>query len=122
MKNNNLIAYKENLFTKIANFFKNIFFRTSRVESEDVNISPSYNSNEKGSFIENIAVREDEEENRLKALKLQYDNDELDEKDVSDEDTEKLIEMYEKETEQLNAETLRIKQHIAQMLKELKQA
>ncbi len=122
MKNNNLIAYKENFFTKIANFFKNIFFSSSKAELEDANISPSYNSNEKEDFIENIVVREDKEEKRLKTLQLQYDNEELDEEDISDEDMEKLIEMYEKETEQLNAETLRIKEHIAQMLKELKQA
>ena len=45
--------------------------------------------------------------------------DEVDE-DISDEDIDKLIKMYEKETEELNADTEKRKIHIAQMLKELK--
>ena len=35
---------------------------------------------------------------------------------------DKIIEMYEKETEKLNNETEKIKIHISQMLKELKQS
>ena len=33
---------------------------------------------------------------------MKYDNGEIDEEDISDEDMDKLIEMYEKETEELN--------------------
>ena len=51
---------------------------------------------------------------------MQYDNGEIDEEDISDEDMNKLIEMYERETEELNDETEKIKIHISQMLKELK--
>ena len=51
---------------------------------------------------------------------MQYDNGEIDEEDISEEDIDKLCEMYEKETEELNNETQKIKIHIAQMLKELK--
>ena len=57
---------------------------------------------------------------RLKILQIQYDNGEIDEDDISDEDMDKLIEMYEKETEELNIDTERRKKHITQMLKELK--
>ena len=39
---------------------------------------------------------------------------------LSEEDVEKLCELYKKETEELNADTERRKNHIAQMLKELK--
>ena len=52
---------------------------------------------------------------------MQYDNGEIDEEDISDDDMDKLIEMYEKETEELNGETENIKIHIAKMLNELKQ-
>ena len=61
-----------------------------------------------------------QEEIRLKNLKLQYDNGEIDEEDISSEDMDKLTKMYENETEMLNADTERRKNHISQMLKELK--
>ena len=41
---------------------------------------------------------------------------------MSDEDVDKLCKLYEKETDELNADTERRKNHIAQMLKELKNA
>ena len=120
MKNNKLIPYKENIFTKISNFFKNLFFRKKEITLEDSDEKPSYNEEQKNSFIENIKIKETEEEKRLKTLKMQYDNGEIDEEDILDEDIDKLIKMYEKETEELNADTEKRKIHIAQMLKELK--
>ena len=76
-------------------------------------------------------ISKDEEEailgNILHGLKRrlkQYERKKLeeveDEEDISDEDMDKLIEMYEKETEELNIDTERRKKHITQMLKELK--
>lgn len=120
MKNNKLITYKENIFTKISNFIKKIFFRKRETFTESVDESPICNNQYKENFIENIQIKENEETKRLKILQLKYDNGEIDEEDISDEDMDKLIEMYEKETEELNADTERRKNHIAQMLKELK--
>jgi len=120
MKNNNLITYKENIFTKISNFFKKLFFRKKEVSTESIDEAFIYNNQHKENFIENIAIKEDAEEKRLKILQLQYDNGEIDEEDISEEDMDKLIEMYQKETEELKADTERRKIHIAKMLKELK--
>lgn len=120
MRNNKLITYKENIFTKISNFFKKIFFRKKKDAIESINEIPVYNNQYKENFIENIQIKEDEEEKRLKILQLQYDNGEIDEEDISEEDMDKLIIMYEQETEELNTDTERRKKHIAQMLKELK--
>lgn len=120
MKNNKLITYKENIFTKISNFLKKIFFRKKKDAIESINEVPVYNNQYKENFIKNIQIKENEEEKRLKTLQLQYDNGEIDEADIAEEDTDKIIEMYEKETEELNKETEKIKNHIAQMLKELK--
>ena len=53
-------------------------------------------------------------------MQLQYDNGDIEEDDISEEDIEKICEMYEKETEELNADTEKRKIHIAYMLKELK--
>ena len=120
MKNNKLIPYQENIFTKISNFFKNIFFRKKEAVLTNIDEPLIYHKEQKNSFIENIEIKETEEEKRLKTLKMQYDNGEIDEEDILDEDIDKLVKMYEKETEELNADTERRKIHIAQMLKELK--
>ena len=120
MKNNKLISYKENIFTKISNFFKKLFFRKKKYITEYINETLIYNKHCKENFIDNILIKEDEEQKRLKTLQLQYDNGEIDEDDISEEDIDKLIEMYEKETEELNVDTENIKIHISHMLKELK--
>ena len=122
MMNNKLIPYKESIFTKISNFFKKLFSRKKEYIEESADEKSIYNIQQKENFVENIVIKENEEEKRLKELQLQYDNGEIDEEDISDEDMDKLIEMYEKETEELNAETEKIKIHISQMLKELKKS
>lgn len=120
MKNNKLIKYKENVFTKIFNFFKKIFSKKKlSVNKEDVDETIKEEKN-KSDFLEDIQIKEDKEERRLKKLQLLYDNGEIDEDDLSESDIEKLVALYEKETEDLNADTERRKNHIAQMLKELK--
>lgn len=120
MMNNKLIPYKENIFTKISNFLKKIFFRKKEYIEECVEENLIYNIQQKENFVENIVIKENEEEKRLKELQLQYDNGEIDEEDILDEDMDRLIEMYETETEELNNETEKIKIHISKMLKELK--
>ncbi len=117
---NKIIPYKENAFTRLSNFFKKLVFRKKKETSKSINELPIYNNQCKEDFIDNILIKEDEEEKRLKILQWQYDNGEIDEEDISDEDMDKLIEMYQKETEELNSETESIKIHISQMLKELK--
>ena len=59
--------------------------------------------------MENIRVNENEEEERLKRLKKLYDNRELKEKNISNEDIDKLIKMYDKEIEELRFDTARRK-------------
>lgn len=120
MKSNKLITYKENIFTKISNFLKKLFFKEKNISIQESNQKEIQNKQSKEIFINNIKIKENEEEKRLKKLQLQYDNGEIDEEDISEEDMDKLIEMYEKETEELNADTERRKNHIIQMLKELK--
>lgn len=115
-----LIKHKENIFNKIFNFIKKIFFNkklnTEKNSSENAIIKEK--DNEK--FLNNIQIKENEEDRRLKKLKLQYDNGEIDEDDISDEDIDKLIALYKKETDELNKDTLKRKIHIEKMLKEIK--
>ena len=120
MMNNKLIPYKENIFKKISNFFKKLFSRKKEYIEESVGEKTIYDIQQKENFVGNIVIKENQEEKRLKELQQQYDKGEIDEEDISEEDMDKLIEMYEKETEELNNETEKIKNHISQMLKELK--
>ncbi len=115
MKNNKLIIYKNNIFTKIAEFFKKIFSKKKILQSKNENISNDI----RDSFIESIQIKKDKEKLRLCKLKQQYDNGEIDEDDIPDEDVEKLVELYEEETDKLKADTEKIKNHIRQMLKQL---
>lgn len=120
MRNNKLILYKEDFFTRISNFFKRIFFRKQKSLAENIEEKATYNNKSKEVFLKNIQIEQNEEEKRLKKLQLQYDNGEIDEDDISDDDADKLIELYKKETFELNADTEKRKNHIAKMLKELK--
>ena len=115
MKNNKLIIYKNNIFIKIAEFFLKLFSRKKILQSKNENIS----NDTRDSFIESIQIKKDKEKLRLCRLKQQYDNGEIDEDDIPDEDVEKIVELYEKETEKLKADTEKIKNHIRQMLKQL---
>ena len=71
-------------------------------------------------FFENIQIKDNSEERKIKSLQIQYDNGEIDEDDLSEDDVNKIIKLYEEETEQLNQDTLQRKIHIQNMLKELK--
>ena len=91
MTKNELIPYKENIFTKISNFFKKLFFRKKEVRESESNENNIYKKQLKEDFIESIAIKENEEEKRLKELKHQYDNGEINEEDILEKDIDKLI-------------------------------
>ena len=134
MKEDKLIPYKENIFTKISQFFKKLFFRKKKENLNNIDEKLITDKKQNENFAENTVIKENEEirrlkelrlqaeqrlkqlqmqeEIRLKNLKLQYDNGEIDEEDISSEDMDKLTKMYENETEMLNADTERRKNHI----------
>ena len=120
MKNNKLIKHKENIFIKMFNFIKKIFFVKKESVGENVIEKIVSNEKENDSFFENIQFKKDGEEIRLMKLKLQYDNGEIEEEDILEEDINKLVALYKKETEELNEDTLKRKKHIEKMLKEMK--
>ncbi len=117
-KNNQLIEYKPNIFYKLKELFKKIFFIKKSPEKEEIEVNAiSQKSNE--DFIESIVVKQDKEKQRLLNLKLKYDNDIISIKDISEKDIDLLIELYNEETEELNRDTMYRKNHIRKMLDEL---
>lgn len=120
MKNNKLIVYKENILVKIHNFIKRLMGKNKVSSDKEFNENKSISNIPSNVFLENIQIKDNSEKKRIKKLQLQYDNGEIDEDDLSEEDVNKIIKLYEEETEQLNQDTLRRKIHIQNMLKELK--
>ena len=108
--NNEMIQYKQTIFSKLKRFLKKIFFKEENKMGEN---ELKYKEN----FLKNFIVKENEEEKRLKELKKLYDNKELAEEKISNEDIDKLIEMYDKEIEELRSNTEMRKNRIEQILK-----
>ncbi len=77
-------------------------------------------SNNRESFLDSIRVTQDEELIRLKELKRKYDDEEITEENISEEDAEKLIELYEIEIKNIKNETNNAKERMKKELAELK--
>lgn len=120
MKNNKLIVYKENILVKIRNFIKRLMGKNKVSSDKEFNENQSISNITSNVFFENIQIKDNSEERKIKSLQIQYDNGEIDEDDLSEDDVNKIIKLYEEETEQLNQDTLQRKIHIQNMLKELK--
>lgn len=74
----------------------------------------------KESFLQSIRVEPDKERLRLLELKRKYDNEEISELDISEEDIMKMADLYEEEINSIEAKTNKAKSRIKCMLKELK--
>lgn len=100
--NKELIQHRETILSKLKRFLKNFF---SKEENKIIVNKVKYNED----FKKQLIIKENEDEKRLKKLKKLYDNRELDEKNISNEDIDKLIEMYNKEIHELRVDTQRRK-------------
>lgn len=107
--NKELIEYHETMFSKIKKFFKRFLFR--KKEKNIVN-EIKHNNN----FLEKIIINESTEEKRLRQLKKLYDVGDVKERDITNEDIDKLIEMYDKEIEELREDTEKRKNNIKQII------
>ncbi len=112
---NSMIPYKEGIFNKIYRFFKKLFRKNVEVKKEII-IPKEINS-----FKEKIVIKEDEERKRLLELRAKWENGEIEADDISDEDIDKIVEIYNEETRKIEEETQFIKENISKMLNELKQ-
>lgn len=77
---------------------------------------------DKKSFLQSIRIEPDRELLRLLDLKRKYDNGEISELDISEEDIIKIADLYEEEINTIEAETNRTKCRIKRMLKALKKS
>ncbi len=103
MSNNSLIPVNESIFSKIKNFFKNLFGQQI-VENYELNTSENIVENEQkvrnSIFAENIKVEETEEQKLLKLQRLIREK-RISENDLSVEEKNKLRKLYDSQIEDL---------------------
>ena len=121
MKKNNkqLIKYKERIFSIIKKIFL-IFFKKENKDTRKIIDSSDNELSKENQFLKDISRDEMKEKERILNLKLLYDNGQLDPYEISDEDIQKIIYLYEDETKNLNCDTEKRLTRIEKMLKESK--
>ena len=119
MNNNN------GIFNKIINFIKQIFLGNNKkllTEGQTTYIQKETpEQNETNTFREQIIIPRNTERERLLILRNQWENGLIQEEDISEQDIDAIVAIYNEETIKIEQETEQIKQNIAKILKELKQ-
>lgn len=103
----NLVEKNEGLFSKIKNFFKNLFGKKSNVENAVVE-NVSNKKEENNSFKESIKMTETEE-TKLLDLQTRYRRGEIGESDLTEEQIDALCQLYDKQIEEIK-KSIKIKE------------
>ena len=120
MKNNKqLIKYKESIFSIIKKFFL-IFLKKENKDVTKITDSSDNELSKENQFLKDISIEEIKEKERILNLKVLYDKGQLDPYEISDEDIQKIISLYEDETKNLNCDTEKRLTIIEKKLKESK--
>lgn len=120
MENNKMVEYKGNFFNKIKNFFFRLFKKSSNSLETQTRDFKNQSNLEEHAFKDNIIIKQDEEELRLLQLQREYKSGKILEEDMSQEDKEKLINLYKKQNLELKETIKNEKEKIRKMLDELK--
>ena len=109
MKNNtSLIVRKENIFQKIINKIKNIFYKKEEIYNKEEIIIPKTIEESKKEFLDKIKVSIDTE---INVLKIKLDNGEIKAIDLTDEQIDKLQKIYDEEIEKKKKILQKIKKY-----------
>ena len=122
MSNNSLIPIKESIFSKIKNFFKNLFGRQT-IERYELNTSEEIIENKQeirnSIFAQNIKVEETEEQKLLKLQRLIREK-RISESDLSIEERTKLRKLYNSQIEDIRSSILQKRNKIIRIKYEQK--
>ena len=91
MEENSLIIYNNGIIGKVKRLFKNLFSKRKR---NKMLLLPEANSTVKKEIKEEIIIPLDKERERIRKLQLKFQNQEIEEQDISVEDIEKLKKLY----------------------------
>lgn len=96
MKKEDEMISTNGVMYKIKKFFKNLFKKKEVVEEK------KEEEKQETSFDETIAIKKDEERERLLELQKRFREGKLNPEDVTEEDIDKLTELYNEQIEALN--------------------
>lgn len=118
-KEQRITVYKSNnIIGKIKNFLKNMFYKFKNPKDNNSNKEKIVYEN--NNFKEKIVIKQDEE--RLRILKIQedYKNGMIEEDDISKEDYQKLLNLYDEQNTKIKEEIEKDRIEIKRMLESLK--
>lgn len=120
MNNNGLIEYKENFITKIRNFFFKLFKKNKIIQEQPQEQTNVNIQNNKANFVETIAIKKDEEKEKLIQLQRDYKDGNILEDDIPQNEKEKLVELYKKQNEEMKNKIELEQKEIRKLLDSLK--
>ena len=91
MGDNSLIVYNNGIIGKVKRLFKNFFFKKKR---NKMLLLPEATQIAKKEIKQEIIIPLDKERERIRKIQRKYQNREIEEKDISAEDLEKLKKLY----------------------------
>ena len=100
MEENSLIIYNNGIIGKVKRLFKNLFSKRKR---NKMLLLPEAKSTVKKEFKEEIIIPLDKERERIRKLQLKFQNQEIEEQDISVEDIEKLKKLYNTQIKDLKS-------------------
>lgn len=124
-EDSNIAKYKDNFVIRFFRHIKNFFKKEekiNKVEKHEKNESYIYENNIKDNmdFKDDIIIKKSDEEIRILELQKQYKAGKILEEDMTEEDHEKLIELYKEQNKQLEEKIIIKKNKIRKRLNELK--
>ena len=114
-----ITIYKSNnIIEKIKNFFRKIFhkekFKNNNFTEQEVI------THNKNNFKEQLVIKEDKEKLRLLKIQKDYESGIIEEEEISQEDYQKLLDLYDEQNEKISEEIERDRIEIKNMLQKLK--
>lgn len=120
--NNNLPVIKEEsvFFTKIKMFFKTIFKLNNNAPNYNLAVEQGgYMNIKNNDFSQSLRVEENLEEKELLKLQEKFENGLVTEEELTEEQVDKLEQLYNKQIEKLNQDFLNYKNKIVAIKKQL---
>jgi len=91
MEENSLIIYNNGIIGKVKRLFKKLFSRKNR---NKMLLLPESTLNTKKEIVGEIIIPLDKERERIRKLQLKFQNNEIEEDEMSEEDIEKMKKLY----------------------------
>lgn len=113
-----ITIYKSNnIMGKIKRFFELLFTRFKHQKDSNIQKEVVF---EPKSFKEEIVIKQDEEKLRILKIQEDYKNGLIEEEDISKEDYQKLLDLYDEQNKKISQEIEKDKIEIKNMLQKLK--